>query len=253
MSINRSDQKVNFAKMIKVVAVLVVLCGISSGYSIPMRNAFMYYQQPMGYMAPRQAMYGAHYQNQQLRSQRRSAGVSAFAAGNNLASGTYLKDVESAELPVQDPNVQSVADVYPGEQFPLEDEVQHDVLAVHELEAEEPLADESFAAPAAPAVIPDKKKKKVTVQLDSAEEEEQDSQVSRRGASRPATPNAYFPINFGSASGGAIAIANSYSTGKGGSATSTATAYGSPSTAELRRSAPVQLRKKPAKLRARQY
>lgn len=51
--------------------------------------AFMYYQQPMGYMAPRQAMY--HYQNQQLRSQRRSAGVSAFAAGNTVGSGTYLK------------------------------------------------------------------------------------------------------------------------------------------------------------------
>ncbi|XP_065074108.1 uncharacterized protein LOC135698136 isoform X2 [Ochlerotatus camptorhynchus] len=237
--------------MIKVVAVLVVLCGISAGYSIPMRNAFMYYPQPMGYMAPRQTMYGVHYQNQQLRNQRRSAGVSAFAAGNTLASGTYLKDVESAELPVQDPNVQSVADVYPGEQFPLEDEVQQDVPAFHELEAEEPIADESFAA--APAVIPDKKKKKVTVQLDSAEEDEQDTQVSRRGASRPAAPNAYFPINFGSASGGAIAIANSYSTGKGGSATSTATAYGSPATAELRRSAPVQLKRKPAKLRARQY
>lgn len=45
----------------------------------------MYYQQPMGYMAQRQAMYGLHYQNQQLRNQRRSAGVSA------LAAGTYLK------------------------------------------------------------------------------------------------------------------------------------------------------------------
>lgn len=111
--------------MMKVVAVLVVLCGISAGYSVPMRNgacyltqrtfmriykdwwlkcsrsdtncvisqlaAFMYYQQPMGYMGQRQAMYGLHYQNQQLRNQRRSAGVSAFAAGNNLAAGSYLK------------------------------------------------------------------------------------------------------------------------------------------------------------------
>lgn len=245
----------NLVTMMKVVAVLVVLCGISAGYSIPVRNAFMYYQQPMGYMAPRQAMHGVHYQNQQLRNQRRSAGVSAYAAENALASGTYLKDVESAELPVQDPNVQSVADTYPGEQFPLQDEVQHDVSAVHELEAEEPIADEPAAVvPAAvPAVIPEKKKKKVTVQLDSAEEEEHDTQVSRRGGSRPAAPNAYFPINFGSASGGAIAIANSYSTGKGGSATSTATAYGSPATAELRRSAPVQLKKRPAKLRDGRY
>ncbi|XP_065074074.1 uncharacterized protein LOC135698122 [Ochlerotatus camptorhynchus] len=256
--------------MIKAVAVLVVLCGISAGYSIPMRNAFMYYQQPMGYMYPRQSMYGIHYQNQQLRNQGRSAGVSAFAAGNNIATGTYLKDcqntdVESAELPNQDSNVQSVAEAYPeeqfpledvpqDEQFPLEDVPQYDVPAVHEVEPEEPIADEPVAAaPAVPAVIPDKKKKKkVTVQLDSDEEEEQDSQVSRRGASRPATPSAYFPINFGSTSGGAIAIANSYSTGKGGSAVSSSTAYESPATAELRRSAPVQLQKRPAKLRSRQ-
>ncbi|EAT47642.1 AAEL001248-PB [Aedes aegypti] len=230
--------------MMKIVAVLVVLCGISAGYSVPMRNAFMYYQQPMGYMAQRQAMYGLHYQNQQLRNQRRSAGVSA------LAAGTYLKDVESAETPVQDPNVQSVADAYPAEQYPVEDVPLQDVPAVNEFEAEEPIADEPVAAPAVPAVIPEKKKKKVTVQLDSDEEE--DTQVSRRGGSRPAAPNAYFPINFGSTNGGAIAIANSYSTGKGGSATSTATAYGSPATAELRRAAPAQLRKKPAKLRARQ-
>ncbi|XP_065074087.1 uncharacterized protein LOC135698127 [Ochlerotatus camptorhynchus] len=256
--------------MIKVVAVLVVLSGISTGYSIPMRNAFMYYQQPIGYMSPRQAMYGIHYQNQQLRNQGRSAGVSAFAAGNNIATGTYLKDCqntdgESAELPAQDSNVQSVAEAYPEEQFPLEDVPQdgqfpleyvpqYDVPAVHEVEAEEPIADEPVAAaPAVPAMIPDKKKKKVTVQLDSDEEEEQDSQVSRRGASRPATPSAYFPINFGSTNGGAIAIANSYSTGKGGSAVSTATAYGNPVTAELRRSAPVQLKKRPSKLRAGQY
>ncbi|XP_019545681.1 uncharacterized protein LOC109416155 isoform X2 [Aedes albopictus] len=234
--------------MMKVVAVLVVLCGISAGYSVPMRNAFMYYQQPMGYMGQRQAMYGLHYQNQQLRNQRRSAGVSAFAAGNNLAAGSYLKDVESAETPVQDA---PVADAYPAEQYPVEDVPQQDVPAVNEFEAEEPIADEPVAAPAVPAVIPEKKKKKVTVQLDSAEEEEQDAQVARRGGSRPAAPNAYFPINFGSTNGGAIAIANSYSTGKGGSATSTATAYGSPATAELRRAAPAQLRKKPAKLRAR--
>lgn len=51
----------------------------------------MYYRQAMPYMAPQQAMYGFHYQNQQLQNQRRSAGVSAFAAGNTIATGTYLK------------------------------------------------------------------------------------------------------------------------------------------------------------------
>ncbi|XP_065075178.1 uncharacterized protein LOC135698950 [Ochlerotatus camptorhynchus] len=249
--------------MIKAVAVLVLLCGISAGYSIPMQNAFMYYQQPMGYMYPRQSMYGIHYQNQQLRNQGRSAGVSAFAAGNNIATGTYLKDCQNTddESAAQDSNVQSVAEAYPEEQFPLEDVPQdeqfpfehvpqYDVPTVHEVEAEEPIAyDPVAAAPAVPAVIPDKKKK-VTVQLDSDEEEDQDTpQVSRRGA----TPSVYFPINFGSTSGAAIAISNSFSTGKGGSAVSTATAYGSPAAAELRRTARVQLKKRPAKLRVGQY
>lgn len=35
-------------------------------------------------------------------------------------------------------------------------------------------------------------------------------------------------MNFGSTAGGAIAVANSFSTGKGGTASSHATAYGSP-------------------------
>ncbi|XP_065075191.1 uncharacterized protein LOC135698956 [Ochlerotatus camptorhynchus] len=246
--------------MIKIVAVLAVLCGISAGYSIPVQNAFMYYQQPMGSMASRQSLYGIHYQNQQLRNPGRSAAVSAFAAGNTIATGTYLKDCqdaddESGDLPAQDQNVQSVADAYPEEQIPFEDVPQYDVPAVHEVEAEEPIADDPAAAsPVVPAVISDKKKKKkVTVQLDSDEEEEQDSQVSRRGAGRPAAPNAFFPINFGGTNGDIIAIANSYSTGKDGSAISSASAYGSPATAELRKATPVQMKKKPAKVRARQY
>ena len=43
---------------------------------------------------------------------------------------------------------------------------------------------------------------------------------SRRAArsitkNRPASGTTYFPVSFGSTNGGAIAIANSYSTGKG--------------------------------------
>ncbi|XP_001843978.2 uncharacterized protein LOC6033544 [Culex quinquefasciatus] len=245
--------------MIKIVALFVALCGVSAAYTIPMRNAIMYYRQAMPYMAPQQAMYGFHYQNQQLQNQRRSAGVSAFAAGNTIATGTYLKDcqnsdVESAELPVQaDQSVQSVAEAFPEEAYPAEaDAPQYDVPAVHEIE--EPLAEEPQAAPVAPVVIPDQKKK-VTVQLESAEEDEEEVFVGRRGA-RPALPNTYFPINFGSTNGGAIAIANSYSTGKGGSAHSTATAYGSPAaaaSADLKKTPVAQLKKKPAKLRARKY
>lgn len=240
--------------MIKTVAVLAVLCGICAGYSIPLQNAFMYYQQPMG--ASRQSLYGIHYQNQQLRNPGRSAAVSAFAAGNTIATGTYLKDCqddESSDSPPQDQNVQPAADAHPEEQVPVED-VQDDIQAVHEEEVEEAVADESAAAsPAVPAVVPDKKKKKVTIQVDSDEEEEEDSPVYHRGASRPADPNAFFPISFGGTNGDIIAIANSYSTGKDGSAISSASAYGSPVTAELRKTSPVQLKKKAAKVRSKQH
>ncbi|XP_055628613.1 uncharacterized protein LOC129770045 [Toxorhynchites rutilus septentrionalis] len=240
--------------MHKFVALFVILCSISVGFSIPVRNAIVYYRQALPYMAPQQTMYGFHYQNQQLQNERRSAGVSAFAAGNTIAAGTYLKDVESAELPAQDEqNVQAAAEAQPeSEIIPVEDEPLSDVPSVSDQEADETNADEPAAAAVIPAVVPDKKKK-VIVQLESAEDEEQDLNVARRGGKVPALPNSYFPINFGSTNGGAIAIANSYSTGKGGSATSTATAYGSPAAAELRRLSPAQLKQKPAKLRARKH
>lgn len=54
---------------------------------------------------------------------------------------------------------------------------------------------------------------------------------------KPAAPlpaGTFFPIDFGGTNGGAIAIANSFSTGEGGSATSHAIAYGSPESAARR-------------------
>ncbi|XP_032310646.1 magnetosome-associated protein MamJ isoform X4 [Drosophila ananassae] len=56
-------------------------------------------------------------------------------------------------------------------------------------------------------------------------------------AKKPAAPlpaGTFFPIDFGGTNGGAIAIANSFSTGEGGSATSHAIAYGSPESASRR-------------------
>ncbi|XP_067642416.1 uncharacterized protein [Eurosta solidaginis] len=45
---------------------------------------------------------------------------------------------------------------------------------------------------------------------------------------KPQPVGTYFPVDFGGATGGAIAIANSFSTGESGSATSHAIAYGNP-------------------------
>lgn len=47
-----------------------------------------------------------------------------------------------------------------------------------------------------------------------------------------APPTSYFPLQFGENARGAIAIANSFSTGDSGSATSHAVAYGSPEAAQ---------------------
>lgn len=109
-----------------------------------------------------------------------------------------------------------------------------------------PVADALPQLPAVAALVPQRKKKnQVTVQLDtSADEEEvaiqQDEipvyrKTQRRpayGGSPPSNPiNTYFPINFGNTNGGAIAVANAYSTGQKGGARSHAIAYGSPASA----------------------
>ncbi|XP_073839238.1 uncharacterized protein [Musca autumnalis] len=137
------------------------------------------------------------------------------------------------------------------------------------VEAEAPMAAEAPAAaelpapaPIAPVAKPAKRylpatKKKVYVELDQSVEDEADADAeeeyevpvapARRPAVRkptkaPAAPKAekplpaghFFPINFGGTAGGAIAIANSFSTGEGGSATSHAIAYGSPDSVRAR-------------------
>ncbi|XP_034477313.1 skin secretory protein xP2 isoform X2 [Drosophila innubila] len=50
----------------------------------------------------------------------------------------------------------------------------------------------------------------------------------------PLPAGTFFPIDFGGTNGGAIAIANSFSTGEGGAATSHAIAYGSPDAVRAR-------------------
>ncbi|XP_075160830.1 uncharacterized protein LOC142233711 [Haematobia irritans] len=126
-------------------------------------------------------------------------------------------------------------------------------------------------APIAPVAKPAKRylpsKKKVFVQLDQSAESQEDTGLAvadledeeeeyipvaavaaRRPVAKKPTKAApasgkpqkplpagtFFPINFGGTSGGAIAIANSFSTGEGGSATSHAIAYGSPDGARTR-------------------
>ncbi|EAT47647.1 AAEL001286-PA [Aedes aegypti] len=230
--------------MMMIVAILAVLCGVSAGYSLPAPNAYMYYQRPVAYRTVHSTMYGLqHFRNQQFRNQRVS----------DLAPGIHPNDCQHSDFDTaENPNAESDAAAHPAEQFPAEEDMQQNVSAIYEDVAGEPTADESLSVPAAPAMIPKKKNRPVPAQVDSDEEEEQDAEVGRRRADDSGASNAFFPINFGSANGGAIAIANSYSTGKGGSATSTSIAYGSPASEELPITSASQLRKRPAKFRGRQ-
>uniref|UniRef100_A0A0A1XDS8 Probable rRNA maturation factor n=1 Tax=Zeugodacus cucurbitae TaxID=28588 RepID=A0A0A1XDS8_ZEUCU len=110
-------------------------------------------------------------------------------------------------------------------------------------------------APIAPVAKPARRylpanKKKVVVELEHAADAEDDADsavavqddedvedeplpprrsVARKPArAKPLPAGTFFPVDFGGATGGAIAIANSFSTGEGGAATSHAIAYGNP-------------------------
>ena len=83
-------------------------------------------------------------------------------------------------------------------------------------------------------IIP-KRRKKIPIQEDDEDDEEEEYKP-RKGGKSEGPINTYFPVHFGSTSGGAIAIANAYSTGKGGQAASRATAYGSPASSKKRTS-----------------
>lgn len=101
-----------------------------------------------------------------------------------------------------------------------------------------PVADKVKPAADTP-VAPPKKKKKFAAKPDTddspieSDEDNDDDEdeiffdKKKPGSNRGWPLNTFFPMNFGSTSGGAIAIANSFSTGKGGTASSHATAYGS--------------------------
>lgn len=57
--------------------------------------------------------------------------------------------------------------------------------------------------------------KKTQVQVQHDEEDEEEDIAPVRSSHRGSQGSSYFPVHFGSTNGGAIAIANSYSTGKG--------------------------------------
>ncbi|XP_039149461.1 translation initiation factor IF-2 isoform X2 [Drosophila simulans] len=154
--------------------------------------------------------------------------------------------VAEAELPAPAP-IAPVAAVVPANRYLP---AKKKVIVELDQEEEEPQA----------AAIEDEEEVENAVDDDVEEDEEELSVpvkpiIARRPAAKkpvkaaspagkpskkPAAPlpaGTFFPIDFGGTNGGAIAIANSFSTGEGGSATSHAIAYGSPESA-VRRARP---------------
>lgn len=167
-------------------------------------------------------------------------------------------------------NVVSVAESYPefegasddetAFQQPADEAAPADVPIKVNAPAEDALVNVNVKKPAQlyPVDTTVNRKKKVYVKLDEKPEDEaadddddEDEEAyyvpvpskkkkqSSNGKNPGSGITSYFPISFGSTAGGAIAIANSFSTGKGGTATSHATAYGSPSGQTKRRMASV--------------
>ncbi len=140
-------------------------------------------------------------------------------------------------------NAVSIAESYPEEPSDTEhhQEEENDVLfESNPTISYEPLPQKNNIAPTAtPATPLIAQPPKINVEIENDENEEDDvvpADPKKQQPSQGSWPlNNFFPISFGSTSGGAIAIANSFSTGKGGTAASRATAYGSSSKGKLKK------------------
>lgn len=114
--------------------------------------------------------------------------------------------------------VQSVAEAYPAPDKNDADQNEDDVEEEQTFVANPPVAaDVPEDVPETPvAVFVPNKNKKTPVQHDEeAEDDEEEEDLPVRTRNRAPAGATYFPVTFGSTNGGAIAIANSYSTGKG--------------------------------------
>lgn len=134
-------------------------------------------------------------------------------------------------------NAISIAEAYPEEEDSQDTELHHENEVIFEPNptiSYEPLPQKENIAPTeTPAKPIVAQPPKINVEIESNEDEDDIVPVNTKVQQQPNPAswplNNFFPISFGSTSGGAIAIANSFSTGKGGTAASRATAYGSSS------------------------
>lgn len=221
----------------------VAVCALEMTSAIPVRNGMVFYQSHPDYLYGSNAhrAFVMQYASQPLRAYRRNgqaAGVSAYASGKKIAAGTYLRskfskvfhhkcanpipkpDAEQLEDEDQavgpDGAVQSVATAF-DPQSDFEDEAPSDLPSNDEPIA--PVANDEPAEdfPVNPQAVPVPNDNRKTPVAHDEEDDDDDEPEERplRKNNRQNPGSTYFPVTFGSTNGGAIAIANSYSTGKG--------------------------------------
>ncbi|KAH8372273.1 hypothetical protein KR093_010877 [Drosophila rubida] len=179
-----------------------------------------------------------------------SAAAAAAAEAEEPAAVPAVEQAAVAEdeLPAPAP-IAPVAAVVPAKRYlpakkkviveldqSAEDVEEAQVAAIEDEEAENAVADdveeddEDVAEPVKPVVK--RPARLPSARRPAAKQPAAAGKPAKKPAPLPA--GTFFPIDFGGTNGGAIAIANSFSTGEGGSATSHAIAYGSPDAARAR-------------------
>ncbi|XP_017137467.1 translation initiation factor IF-2 isoform X2 [Drosophila miranda] len=172
-----------------------------------------------------------------------AAAAAAVAAEEEAIAEPVAVAVE-AELPAPAP-IAPVAAVVPANRYlpakkkvivELDQSPEEDEPEVAAIEDEEAVSDdvdedeEELVVPVKPVV-------KNPARRPAAKKPVKAAAPAAKPSKKPAAPlpaGTFFPVNFGGTSGGAIAIANSFSTGEGGAATSHAIAYGSPDSVRAR-------------------
>lgn len=221
----------------KCVVLLLAVCAFEMISTSPVRSGGMVFYQPDYYNAHR--AFVMQYASQPIRTyksrQGQAAVVSSYASGKQIRTGTLLKqsDFEQPEEPKPQylpGGAQSIAEAYPENE-------EHEEESLNDEEDEQPqqphiandVPVEEVQESHQVAIAPPKKAppQHDEIENDAEDDEEEEEQIAPvRTKSRTPSGATYFPVSFGNTNGGAIAIANSYSTG--GTASSRATAYGSP-------------------------
>ena len=137
----------------------------------------------------------------------------------------------------EEENVQSFAEAYPPiislgndeENFiptKVEEEPPLFFVPIEQLPEEVPAQLPEEPVPTTPEAPNEKKNEEVPVVEEPIPTKR--TQKSKPKPTKASSSGVFFPVNFGTAEGGSIAISNSYSTARKGSSKSNATSYGTP-------------------------